>query len=243
MYLRVLLFTLLSYSCQSAELLRFAVYDPGFPPYLFVDQTEKTRGIVPDLLENFAAEQNITLNYVLDNRHGGEQRLYAGQVDAMVLSPDWTRHPEKLLFSDEIIPYTDYLFRVDKSNRARHWQPGNSVCTREYYVYPTLNELFVSAKLIRLDASSEEAQVRMLENGRCDYAYLNELIGYWLVQERFPHLHLTTIDSNKAVDSLRLAFTTQQAELLPRLNAYIKQQKHNGNLRRIVRSYVRTLPK
>ncbi|MBT1062172.1 transporter substrate-binding domain-containing protein [Bowmanella sp. Y26] len=243
MYIKVLLFSLLSFSSYSAEQLKFAVYDPGFPPYLFINEAQQIKGIIPDLLQSFADEQSIALDYVIDNRQGGEQRLYEGLVDVMVLSPPWTRHPEQLLFTDEILPYTDYLFKLDKSNKNTQWQPGNRVCTREYYVYPTLKEQFASNQLLRLDASSEETQLRMLENGRCDFAYLNELIGYWLLQERFPHLFLTTIEQNKAVDSLKLALIPTKASVLPSLNAHIAAQKQNGNLRSIVRKYVRTLPK
>ncbi|WP_343840891.1 substrate-binding periplasmic protein [Bowmanella denitrificans] len=232
------------FSCQSGatEQLKFAVYDPGFPPYIFVDEQQNVSGILADLMADYALEYGIAIDYVLDNRQGGESRLYAGQVDTMVLSPAWTKHPEQLLFSEEILPYTDYLFRLDKGNDILHWRAGQSVCTRQYYVYPTLNELFATASLLRVDASSEEAQLRMLASGRCDFAYVNELIAYWLVQEHFPDLQIAPVEQHKAVDSLRLALSPNKADMLPGLNQYIASKKQNGALRKVVRTYVGTLP-
>ncbi|MDZ7902686.1 MAG: hypothetical protein U5L01_09145 [Rheinheimera sp.] len=66
--------------------------------------------MIPSLINEFFQRQGISLSYVIDNRKGAEHRLYAGDVDAMLLAKNWTEHPELLVFSDPVIMHRDFLF-------------------------------------------------------------------------------------------------------------------------------------
>jgi polar amino acid transport system substrate-binding protein len=224
-------------SANSHEAFRFAVYEPGFPPFIYIeDKQSDITGIVPRLMVDFAGEQQISVEYVMDNRKGGEQRLYDGSVDAMLISPEWAKHPDQLLFTDAILPYDDYLFtRATGDNQSP--LPGSTVCTREYYVYPTLEEAFKRGAMLRLDASSQQAQLRMLEKSRCDFAYINDLVAYWLIGRHFPTLKLTKIPDYKASTALKIALNPRWKSHLPALNAFIKRSKDSGKLNQIVMDF------
>ncbi|HEX5793304.1 MAG TPA: transporter substrate-binding domain-containing protein, partial [Rheinheimera sp.] len=152
---------------NTSPVLRFVVYYPHFPPYIYMEPPQnQVIGIIPDLLAPLFQQLGISVEYLLDNRAGAEKRLYKGDVDAMMLSADWATHPEQLLFSDAIIPYHDYLFARSEQELQQLPQQlhGKKICTREYYVYPELEPLFSADTLVRIDSSSQEAQLRMVFN-------------------------------------------------------------------------------
>ncbi|ALS99581.1 substrate-binding periplasmic protein [Lacimicrobium alkaliphilum] len=237
----LLLIALLFFSpAESHGTLRFAVYEPGFPPFIYIEEKQhKITGIVPKLLTSFTQQQSLSIEYVMDNRKGGEQRLYDGNVDAMLISPEWAKHPDQLLFTQAILPYDDYLFQRDTQEAPENTSvTGKSVCTREYYVYPVLEKAFETKTMLRLDASSQQAQLRMLEKSRCDFAYINELVAYWLVERHFPGLRITPVSDYKASTSLKIALHPRWHTHLPALNAFIQAQRESGELDKIVAQFV-----
>lgn len=224
-----------------ASVLRFVVYYPHFPPYIYTEPPQnQVIGIIPDLLAPLFEQLQIQTEYVLDNRSGAEQRLYKGDVDAMMLNPAWARHPDKLLFSDGIIPYNDYLFASSKQQLPlqKAQLQGTKICTREYYVYPQLEPLFNSDTLLRIDSSSQEAQLRMVFNNRCDLVYMNDLIARWLVQHNFSDRSLYRSGLYVGKASLTIALHPRWQALLPKLNRFIEQQQQSGETQRIISRYV-----
>jgi polar amino acid transport system substrate-binding protein len=228
-------------TAPASKVLRFVVYHPHFPPYIFSEeQNEEVTGIIPDLLASFFAAEGIDVRYLLDNRSGAEQRLYKGEVDAMMLSPAWAMHPERLIFSVGILPYRDYLYArtpAEVVQTAEQLQQ-KAICTRQYFVYPKLEQLFSSGDVLRLDSSSQEAQLRMVLNKRCDLVYINDLIARWLLQQRFANARLypSTVAVGQA--ELRIALHPRWQPLLAKLNTFLQQQRQNGELQRLVSRYV-----
>lgn len=229
-------------AATSVSVLRFVVYYPHFPPYIYTEPPQnQVIGIIPDLLAPLFEQLQIRTEYVLDNRSGAEQRLYKGDVDAMMLNPAWAKHPDKLLFSDGIIPYNDYLFASSKQRLAvlADQLHGTKICTREYYVYPQLEPLFSSETLLRVDSSSQEAQLRMVFNNRCDLVYMNDLIARWLVQHNFSDRSLYRSGMYVGKAALTIALHPRWQALLPQLNNFIKQQQQSGETERIISRYVK----
>jgi polar amino acid transport system substrate-binding protein len=220
--------------------LRFVVYYPDFPPYIFTDSAGHISGIVPDLLAPFFTQQQISVDYLLDNRAGAEQRLYRGEVDAMMLSPDWATRPEQVIFSDSIIAYDDYFFARSVLEVAEKPEQltGKKVCTREFYVYPALEPLFSSGQLLRVDASSQEAQLRMVLSKRCDLAYLNDLVANWLLINGFSGERLYPLPLFIGKSGLTIALNPKWQTLLSALNYYLQQQQDNGEVQRVIARYL-----
>ena len=237
----MLLLSLPSVAEKDQTTLRFVVYHPHFPPYIYaVSDTAAIVGIIPDLLAPFFLAEGIHVEYVYDNRAGAEQRLYKGDVDAMMLSPDWAKHPEKLIFSVGVIAYNDYLFArtAQEVAQSQTQLQDKTICTREYYVYPQLQPLFAKGALLRLDSSSQEAQLRMVLSKRCDFVYMNDLILYWLTEQKFDSVRLYPASVMMAESELKVALNPKWQPLLERLNAFLIQQQNNGEMQRIMRRYV-----
>lgn len=220
--------------------LRFVVYYPHFPPYIFTEPKGGVSGIVPDLLSDFFSEQHITVEYLLDNRAGAEQRLYRGDVDAMMLSPEWAMHPEQLLFSDRIVAYDDFFFArtAIEAGASTEKLTGQKICTREYYVYPMLEPLFSRGVLIRMDSSSQEAQLRMMLNQRCDMAYMNDLVAGWLMQHTFSQQDIYRSAHYVGRSGLTVALHPRWQPILPALNAYLRLQQQKGVVQKVISHYL-----
>ena len=220
--------------------LRFVVYYPHFPPYIFTNPLGDVSGIVPDLLSPFFTEQKIRVDYLIDNRAGAEQRLYRGDVDAMMLSPEWAAHPERLLFSDSIVAYDDYFFArtLAEADISANQLKGKKICTREYYVYPMLEPLFSKGVLIRMDSSSQEAQLRMMLNQRCDLAYLNDLVAGWLMQQNFTQSTIYSSPLYVGRSGLTIALHQRWQPILPALNQFLQQQRQHGVVQKVIARYV-----
>lgn len=223
-----------------SKTLRFVVYHPDFPPYIFTTASGDVSGIIPDLLEPFFRQQQLVVNYLLDNRAGAEQRLYRGEVDAMMLSPEWALEPERVIFSDSIIAYDDYFFArsAEEVLTEPEQLTGKKICTREFYVYPTLEALFRSGKLLRLDASSQEAQLRMIFSKRCDLAYLNDLVTHWLLRQHYADISLYNSPLLIGKSGLTIALNSSWQPLLLALNQYLLQQQASGEVDRVIARYV-----
>ena len=78
--------------------LKFVLYYPQVPPYMYAAANNKPTGVIPDLLNAFFQQQPYEVKYVYENRFRAELGLYSGEYDASVLAAAWTKQPEQLLF-------------------------------------------------------------------------------------------------------------------------------------------------
>lgn len=238
--MRLLLFSFLAVSATASEhpsQLKFVLYYPQVPPYMYTNlDSEQVDGVVPQLLSDFFSQQHISVKYVIDNRKGAEFRLYQGDVDAMLMAASWAQYPDKLVFSAPMLEHRDYLYSLQPfkdSASIDTWLSNASICTRQYYVYEALAPYFeLGAK--RIDASSEQAQMRMLISGRCDYAYMNEHVSSWLQYSQFPSIRIYQSPQSFGHVGLTVAFHPKWADILPSLNTYLQQQQKSGRLKQIL---------
>lgn len=228
----LLLLPTLSMASQTTP-FKFVLYYPQVPPYMYQNnEQQEVAGLVPVLINEFFQQQGIPLSYVIDNRKGAEHRLYNGDVDAVLLAKSWTEHPELLVFTDPVIMHRDFLFATkpfaDKSTPSL-WLANATICTRQYYVYEALEPFFL-AGTTRLDSSSEAAQMRMLQSGRCDYAYMNEHVAAWLHQNQFADSQLYRSPISFGNVGLTIAMHHKWKYLLPKFNQFLRKQRENGNI-------------
>lgn len=220
---------------------KFVLYYPQVPPYMYQQEQQKdVKGLIPALINEFFAEQGIKLSYVIDNRKGAEHRLYSGDVDAMLLAKPWSEHPEQLLFSEPVIMHRDYLFATQAfsdNSQPDDWLSNAKICTRQYYVYEALDPYFAKGAT-RLDSSSEAAQMRMLQSGRCDYAYMNEHVAQWLAKNQFPQLKLYRSPVSFGNVGLTIAMHKKWQDLLPKLNAFLQKHQENGRIEQLLQAEI-----
>jgi polar amino acid transport system substrate-binding protein len=226
-----------------AETLKFVLYYPQVPPYMYQEaQNQQVVGLVPDLLRDFFTQKQIKIEFILDNRRGAEHRLYSGDVDAMLMASEWAVHPEQLLFSEPVLAHRDFLFSMqpfDSKKQPEQWLSGKKVCTRQYYVYDALEPYFRKSGTQRVDSSSELAQLRMLQNGRCDYAYLNEHVAKWIASHQLTEAHLHQSPLDFGLVGLTIAFHPRWQQYLPELNQYLKKVREQGLIDEKLRWYIK----
>lgn len=216
----------------ATEKLKFVLYYPQVPPYMYQEaNSQKVVGLVPDLLRDFFNNEQIQVEFILDNRRGAEHRLYSGDVDAMLMAREWAMQPEKLTFSEPILVHRDYLFSMrpfDTSSKPEQWLHNKKVCTRQYYVYDVLEPHFQKSGTQRIDSSSELAQLRMLQNGRCDYAYLNEHVAKWIASHQLSDATLYQSPLDFDLVGLTVAFHPRWQAYIPGLNQYLQKARDQG---------------
>lgn len=222
--------------------LRFVLYYPQVPPYMYQDRlTQQVVGMVPEVLQEFFQQQNIRINYVSDNRTRAEHLLYQGKVDAMLLAKEWSKEPGQAIFSVPLIEHKDYLFSLTPiavQGTLADWVKGKAICTRQYYVYEALAPFFLNNATARVDSSSEQTQLRMLLNGRCDYAYMNEHVAYWLLKHQFPDQHVYRSTEGFGAVGLTIAFHPRWEKQLQLFNRYLEQQKSQGLIDQWLKFYI-----
>lgn len=242
MLLAVLAGTAAAQAQSKAAELKFVLYYPQVPPYMYQDEnTQKIVGLVPEILHDFFQQQNIGVQYVADNRTRAEHRLYQGEVDAILLAKEWTQHPDKLLFSEPLLEHKDYLFaRQPMAEQAQlpDLIKGKAVCTRQYYVYEALEPYFNSNETARVDASSELTQLKMLLNGRCDFAFMNEHVANWLLNHHFPDESLYRSAKGFNPVALTVAFHPRWKSHLADFNHYLHEQQQQGTITQWLKFYV-----
>lgn len=222
--------------------LKFVLYYPQVPPYMYQDeQSKKVAGLVPELLQDFFQQQNIQVNYVADNRTRSEHRLYQGEVDAMLLAREWAKNPEQLLFSEPLLAHQDYLLALKPlpaQGQLADWIKGKAICTRQYYVYDAFTDFFQSNVSARVDSPSELTQLKMLLNGRCDYAILNEHVANWLLYHHYPQHKLYRSATGFGSVGLTVAFHPRWKPYLPAFNQYLQQQHQQGSITQWLKFYL-----
>lgn len=222
--------------------LKFVLYYPQVPPYMYQDETtQKVVGLVPEVLQDFFQQQNIRVQYVADNRTRAELRLYQGDVDAILLAKEWTQHPEQLLFSEPLLEHQDFLFArqpIAAQGQLADWVKGKAICTRQYYIYDALSPFFKNNETARVDSSSELTQLKMLLNGRCDFAFMNEHVANWLMYHHFPDQQLYRSAEGFGPVGLTVAFHPRWESQLAAFNQYLREQRQQGTIAQWLKFYV-----
>lgn len=227
----------------AAEKLKFVLYYPQVPPYMYQEaNSQNVVGLVPDLIRDFFSHEQIEVEFILDNRRGAEHRLYSGDVDAMLMAKEWAVDPQLLVFSEPVIVHRDYLFSMQPFNtgqKAEQWLANKKVCTRQYYVYDALEPYFMKSGTQRIDSSSELAQLRMLQNGRCDYAYLNEHVAKWIASHQLSDTVLHQSPLGFSMVGLTIAFHPRWQAYLVGLNQYLQKARQQGLIDEKLQWYIK----
>lgn len=233
-------FVLIVRPAVAEPVFKVAIYYPQVPPYMYASDDNTPRGVIPELLNAFFAQQPYTLQYVYENRYRAEIGLYDGKYDASVLAAKWTMQPEDLLFSQPVLEHRDYLYATSPFNDDPASLTGKTICLRRHYIYSAINAALQRGELIRIDAESEFDQLNMLVNNRCQLAYMNEHVASWLANNRFAEY--TFYRRHKAADKtdLTLALHPKWAQLKPQLDAFIREAHRTGVIDRALALHINT---
>ena len=237
-----ILSVLLGVTARADDVVKVGIYYPQVPPYMYKPgDGGAVQGLIPDLLNRFFRQTAFTVRYIEENRQRAELKLYAGDIDIMVLSEKWSQQPDQLLYSLPVLTHRDYLYSLtaDKLKPLALLQ-DSTVCLRRHYVYTGLQQALESGRLLRQNANSEFDQLNMLVNGRCDFAYLNEHVAQWLTTNYFSAVDLYRSDYTVDETGMTLALHKKWQALLPQLNAFLLQASETGVTATLLQQHIGT---
>ncbi len=222
-------------STQASEPVKliFAVNSPGAAPYLYLDDTSNEYvGLVVDFFREMEKDKHVIVEYIDANRTRSEQFIYTGRADVFLSSLAWIQQPDLVVSSEELSPNRTFLYSTSPFDDDFELSSltNERICTRRAYVYPTLAPLF-DLSLQRVDSSSQQTGLFMLQKGRCDFSVMNQFNAYSLFntadfcQQRFYR-------SPKAINSVpnALIFSLKNAPLIPLVNSYLQDFKASGGV-------------
>lgn len=176
-YLMLIFASLNSGMLEASQTYKFAVNSPGAPPYLYIDETTNTYiGLINDVIQETSKTYGITFEYIDSNRVRNEPLIYAGKIDAFLLSKVWLAHPEKIIASIPLLSHRMFFYKMQPFEETFTLPSieNNKVCAHENYVYPSLSKLSETGIINRVDSRTQTSIMSMLAAGRCDYAIMNE---------------------------------------------------------------------
>jgi len=194
------------------------------PPLLFEGKPGEYKGLVAEYSEALAQAMGRKSELSLVTRYRLDGYLLSGKMDALCYtSKAWASNQNKLDFSKPLFLKREVIIGPAPMPKTLKDLEGRTIGTMLQYVYPKLDPLFESKKLIREDSLSEEANLKKLLNGRIHYVVTDEIfIDYFgvenprinrkrdrLFMQEYPIAcsisrkgHITVKELNAAIDEL-----------------------------------------
>ena len=163
--------------------LRFAIVYVEEPPFIYTENNDKYKGIVPYLAQALGRELDLELEYIPIYRKGLEATIIGGQADVTLLSPEWVNDKEKLIFSNPVFVHKEFLYSLnplEDNDNPLDWVRDKTICVRQDYQYPSLYAFFNEDVAQAVRVSSQVPLVTLLLGNRCDLLYMNEHRANWM---------------------------------------------------------------
>ena len=212
----------------------FSVNAPGTNPYLYFDQhTQTYQGIVVDFFATIDSNHAFSVEYLDTSRNRYEKTLLNNQADLFLSSSDWLQTPNAYLLSETIALHNSHLYSTQPFDQHFDLKTidQTTVCTRTNFVYPTLNELFKTGTLIRVDSTDQSTMTSMLLKGRCQYLVFGKEDAH---PELFSPKYCQAVffESPAAISSVEMVFVIRhdRRDLLEVLNHYLRIFVSTGKL-------------
>lgn len=222
--------------------IKFNVTPNGYPPYLIVDEQGRASGIMYEVLQEIAIELGYSVEPKRIPRKRVNQMILGTELDATSRAVEWTKQPERFVFTDEVVAVRDVVFSPQASP-LQFSQPkdlfGKSVFAYLGFSYPALEPHLSDGTIDRIDAKSNLVMLqRMLRRPeRFAGALMNESVGLWIIKQQ--GMKGKFVVSNKAIGevSYRLMFGKQWAGFVKQFNQRLQHMKSDGRLANILSRY------
>jgi len=233
-----------SYATPANKEIILSFNDSGWPPYLINEEKNGfTGGIMVDVLQTIAYIYGfkVTINTYPEKR--GQLYLAQGLVDAFPKAKEWTKHPEKFIWSDEILYSEDVIIFMRKKPIAFKTPKdilGERIGTVLGYGYPLFDSYFEDKRIIRDDSNSERQMLLKLHENRYDIAIINKIVALWIIAKN-PEFQEKFDFSEKCIGNAgyRFMFTTKYKwkPFVEKFNQELKKMKNDGRLEKILTKY------
>ena len=235
----VLMGITLSWSCQAAEPIRFAVGTNWAPPYAEFQAGELTGGILFDLAGALGSASGRAVTFVVLPRKRQEFPTAKERIDIhCYFNPRWSDSPDDYYWSPSLFDVDDVLVR--RINAPEVFSiadiPSNTgIGTVLGYTYSELEKDFTSGRLLRMDAVDQIKVLLKLSANRHPYGVSNLAVVQWYMRNTPKH-HLAPQTINLAHYGFYCAIPKRSAiphtELLGLLESLRSQEKLNDILAR-----------
>lgn len=221
--------------------LDFAVVFVEEPPFIYHNQTDTYRGVIPDIMQALGNELSLTLNYIPTPRKGLEDRIASGRADVAWLSPDWVNDETKMVFSKSLFKHKEYLYSLvefDKNASVEDWVTGKTICIRQDYRYPVLEPFFEAGIAGPIRVSSQVPLMALLLKNRCDLLYMNEHRAVWMHRNEgsIQPIHRTELPLE--MTPMALMFNLSWKDAMPDVNTAIRKLEQSGQISNILQKHL-----
>lgn len=167
--------------------IRAVVSDTNPPPFASFDESGRLiSGVAKQLVDTLASDLRSSAEYHNVPRGRVLEWLIAGHADlACFLNPEWVQNHQAVDWSQPLFSSAQVIIRRRDQAAVLNAEAllGLRVGTIRGFVYPEFVQAFASGQIIRDDASSLQANLQRLAQGRVDAVLAVELsLGYTLKQ-------------------------------------------------------------
>lgn len=216
----------------------------GWPPYLINEEKgASSGGIMVDVLQAVASQHGYKIAVTPYPEKRGLLYLDEGKVDVFPKAKEWTKSPEKYIWTDPVLYSSDVLvFMRDKP--LDYKSPGDffskQIGTVRGYIYPLFDSYFEDSRIFRDDAESEHQMLLKLLRHRYEVAIINKIVALWIIRNE-PEFREQFEFSEKYVGSAayRFMFTSKYdwGPFAEKFNQELKRMKADGRLEKILLRY------
>lgn len=246
MRLAVLVMATLACAAQpvAAEPLRVSWSSHNAPPAAMVEREQLTGGIIFDIGNAVAARLGTTATFLDVPRARYEAQLRGGRIDVTCMTnPKWLRDPATLGWSPPLFEENDII--VQQSGRSP-WDAvddlhGQRIGTIYSFVYPSLENLFASGRVLRDDATTLDGNMRRLVLRRIDGVVDSEIAIRWWIRENDLRGQFTVARVPVSTHDIHCAISPLTRAGVANVRAAFTALKDDGAIERILMRY-RTAP-
>lgn len=212
----------------------------GYPPYLIVDEQEPS-GIIWDVALLIADRLDYTLVAVQVPRKRANQLVLDGYVDGTPRAIEWTKQPDRYLFTDPIVNSEDIFFmpsRVETNYESPDDLVSKTLVTHLGFHYPALEPYFAEGKIERFDVSrTRDMFTFVLHGDQFHAAVADRLVGHWILRKEGLQDEFKTSRESISQYGLRIMVSKQWEDFVVAFNKELERIQKNGELDTILSNY------
>ncbi|MFE8070331.1 transporter substrate-binding domain-containing protein [Marinobacteraceae bacterium S3BR75-40.1] len=227
-------------SSDDTPVLRFNISPNGYPPYTIVEEDGTVRGIMWDTARHILQDLGYRIQPEEVPRKRVNRMILEGHLDATPRARQWTRNPDRFLFTDPIV-YTQEVFfspREAPFHYRRDSLEGRTLLTHLGYNYPELEPLFRSGKLQRFDVQHERMMFKHLLAGeRFNLLIAERQVGLWIMKQEGIQDRVYVDDEPISHVAFSIMFAPRYKALVKDFNEALEAMKASGELQAIIGRY------
>jgi len=212
----------------------------GYPPYTIV-RDDAAEGIMWDVLATVAETKGYDLEPMEVPRTRVDDFIEEGRLDVSPRAEEWSREPERFVFSDPVVTIREVVFaRADSDFQFNDLSDleGKTIITGLGYFYPELEWLFAKGKAVRFDVQSRRAMFsHLLSSTDFDLLISEEQSGLWILNENGWNDKIVVAGKPISEHPYRLMFNRRWKGFVADFNEALSEMQQSGELDQILDRY------